>query len=155
LRQRIRTCSTADRAIYKQRLFAIFSFSRAIRPWPKICSRKHGFACWSAAASTTAIQIPTRGYSPSRASGDRCPSRRKKNSSLEDLGGPEAAAPYDPRTKRAAPCCKIAVSRENEQSVQLSLLKIPAYYREVLLLRFTKNWASRKIATVMATPILP
>ena len=44
-------------------------------------------------------------------------------------------------------------SRENEQSVQLSLLKIPPYYREVLLLRFSEELGLEEIAAVLATPI--
>jgi len=45
------------------------------------------------------------------------------------------------------------VTRENEQAVQLSLLKIPAYYREVLLLRFHEELGLEEIAAVLATPL--
>jgi len=80
-------------------------------------------------------------------------SRRKKISSLEDLGDPDGGTPYDPPDERASSVLQMLVSRENEQSVQLSLLKIPAYYREVLLLRFSEELGLEEIATVMATPI--
>jgi RNA polymerase sigma-70 factor (ECF subfamily) len=45
------------------------------------------------------------------------------------------------------------VSRENAKTVQLSLLKIPTYYREVLLLRFHEDLGLEEIATVTATPV--
>jgi RNA polymerase sigma-70 factor (ECF subfamily) len=37
--------------------------------------------------------------------------------------------------------------------VQLSLLKIPAYYREVLLLRFHEELSLEEISGVLARPI--
>ena len=80
-------------------------------------------------------------------------SRRKKISSLEDLGDPESNTPYDPPDERASSVLQMLVSRENEQSVQLSLLKIPSYYREVLLLRFSEDLGLEEIAVVMATPV--
>jgi len=80
-------------------------------------------------------------------------SRRKKLSSLEELGDPESAAPYDPPDERSASVLQLLVNRENAQAVQLSLLKIPAYYREVLLLRFSEELALEEIATVTATPV--
>ena len=43
--------------------------------------------------------------------------------------------------------------RENAEAVQVSLLKIPAYYREVLLLRFSEDLGLQEIAGVTATPV--
>ena len=80
-------------------------------------------------------------------------SRRKKLASLEELGDPETAAPYEPPDERAASALQLLLNRENAQSVQLSLLKIPAYYREVLLLRFSEDLGLEEIAAVTATPI--
>ena len=37
--------------------------------------------------------------------------------------------------------------------MQVSLLKIPAYYREVLLLRFHEELGLEEIAAVLSTPI--
>jgi RNA polymerase sigma-70 factor (ECF subfamily) len=45
------------------------------------------------------------------------------------------------------------LARENQQAVQISLLKIPAYYREVLLLRFHEELGLEEIAGVLAAPI--
>jgi len=80
-------------------------------------------------------------------------SRRKKTASLEDLGDPRSNTPYDPPDEHASSVLQMLVSRENEQSVQLSLLKIPPYYREVLMLRFSEELGLEEIAVVMATPI--
>jgi RNA polymerase sigma-70 factor (ECF subfamily) len=80
-------------------------------------------------------------------------SRRKKTSSLEDLGDPESDTPYDPPDERAASVLQLLVKRENAAAVQLSLLKVPAYYREVLLLRFNEDLGLEEIAAVTATPV--
>lgn len=80
-------------------------------------------------------------------------SRRKKISSLEELGDPESDMPYDPPDERSASVLQMLVNRENAQAVQLSLLKIPPYYREVLLLRFSEDLALEEIAVVTATPV--
>jgi len=80
-------------------------------------------------------------------------SRRKKLASLEELADPESSQPYEPADDRAASALQLLVARENEQAVQLSLLKIPPYYREVLLLRFHEELALDEIANVLSTPI--
>jgi RNA polymerase sigma-70 factor, ECF subfamily len=80
-------------------------------------------------------------------------SRRKKVRSLEDLADPESNQPYEPPDPRAVSALQMLVSRESEQAVQLSLLKIPAYYREVLLLRFHEELGLEEIAGVLSIPI--
>ena len=80
-------------------------------------------------------------------------SRRKKLASLEELGDPDTETPYDPPDERSTSALQLLVNRENAQAVQLSLSKIPAYYREVLLLRFSEDLGLEEIATVTATPI--
>jgi RNA polymerase sigma-70 factor, ECF subfamily len=80
-------------------------------------------------------------------------SRRKKVRSLEELADPESHQPFEPPDERAISALQLLVTRENEQAVQLSLLKIPAYYREVLLLRFHEELGLEEIATVLATPV--
>jgi RNA polymerase sigma-70 factor, ECF subfamily len=80
-------------------------------------------------------------------------SRRKKMRSLEELADPETEQPYEPPDERSVPVLQLLVARENQQSVQLSLLKIPAYYREVLLLRFQEELGLEEIATVLGTPL--
>ena len=80
-------------------------------------------------------------------------SRRKKIASLEDLGDPESNQPFEPPDEHAVSPLEVLVTRENEQAVQFSLLKIPPYYREVLLLRFHEELSLEEISAVLATPI--
>ena len=80
-------------------------------------------------------------------------SRRKKIASLEQLGDSESGQPFDPVDEQSVSPLQLLVSRENQQTVQLSLLKIPAYYREVLLLRFHEELSLEEISAVLATPI--
>lgn len=80
-------------------------------------------------------------------------SRRKKMPSLEDLGEKEGDQPFDPPDEYCHSALQLLLRRENAQAVQLSLLKIPAYYREVLLLRFHEEMGLEEIAAVMSTPI--
>jgi RNA polymerase sigma-70 factor (ECF subfamily) len=80
-------------------------------------------------------------------------SRRKKIRSLDELADPDSDHPYEPPDDRSASALQLLVTRENEQAVQLSLLMIPAYYREVLLLRFHEELGLEEIATVLSTPL--
>ena len=80
-------------------------------------------------------------------------SRRKKFASLEDLTDPETHHPYEPPDERSTSALQLLVARENEQAVQLSLLKIPPYYREVLLLRFREELPLEEIAAILSMPI--
>jgi RNA polymerase sigma-70 factor (ECF subfamily) len=80
-------------------------------------------------------------------------SRRKKMASIEDLGNPEMDQAFDPPDDHAVSALQLLVTRENEQAIQVSLLKIAPYYREVLLLRFHEELNLEEIAEVLATPI--
>jgi RNA polymerase sigma-70 factor (ECF subfamily) len=80
-------------------------------------------------------------------------SRRKKMPSLEDLGDPETNQPYDPPDDHSTSALQLLVTRENEQAVQLSLLKIAPYYREVLILRFHEDLSLDEIAQILSKPI--
>ena len=80
-------------------------------------------------------------------------SRRKKFLSLEELGDPESSQPYEAPDDRAVSALQLLVTRENEQAVHFSLRKIPAYYREVLLLRFHEELGLEEIADVLSMPL--
>jgi RNA polymerase sigma-70 factor, ECF subfamily len=80
-------------------------------------------------------------------------SRRKKIASLDEMGDSDSNQPYEPPDDRSASALQMLVTRENEKAVQLSLLKIAPYYREVLLLRFHEELPLEEIANVLATPI--
>jgi RNA polymerase sigma-70 factor, ECF subfamily len=80
-------------------------------------------------------------------------SRRKRFSSLEELADPESGQPFEPPDDHASSALQLLVTRENEQAVQFSLMKIPAYYREVLLLRFQEELGLEEIASILTTPL--
>jgi RNA polymerase sigma-70 factor (ECF subfamily) len=80
-------------------------------------------------------------------------SRRKKMPSLEGLSNSESNQPYDPPDDHAASALQLLVTRENEQAIQISLLKIAPYYREVLVLRFHEDLNLEEIAQVLSTPV--
>jgi RNA polymerase sigma-70 factor (ECF subfamily) len=80
-------------------------------------------------------------------------SRRKKMPSIEDLGDPEADQVYDPPDEHAVSALQLLLTRENERAIQLSLLKIAPYYREVLVLRFHEELNLEEIAGVLCTPV--
>jgi RNA polymerase sigma-70 factor, ECF subfamily len=80
-------------------------------------------------------------------------SRRKKFASLDEMADADSHQPFEPPDDHAASALQLLVTRENEQAVQLSLLKIPAYYREVLLLRFHEELGLEEIASVLSTPL--
>jgi len=80
-------------------------------------------------------------------------SRRKKIASLEELGDSESNQPFELPDERSVSPLQLLVTRENEQVVQLSLLKIPAYYSDVLLLRFQEELSLEDISTVLSTPL--
>jgi RNA polymerase sigma-70 factor, ECF subfamily len=80
-------------------------------------------------------------------------SRRKKIRSLQELADPEMDQPYEPPDERSTSALQLLVARENAQTVQLSLLKLPAHYREVLLLRFHEELGLEEIAAVLGTPL--
>ena len=80
-------------------------------------------------------------------------SRRKKIASLEELGDSESNQPFELPDEHSISPLQLLVSRESKEAVQLSLLKIPANYREVLLLRFQEELSLEEISAVLATPI--
>jgi RNA polymerase sigma-70 factor, ECF subfamily len=80
--------------------------------------------------------------------------RRKKPQSLESLAGPDEAAPaFDvPDEKSESPLQQV-LREEARAGLQLSLDRVPAIYREVLLLRFQEEMQLDEIATVTGAPI--
>ncbi len=80
-------------------------------------------------------------------------SRRKKFASLDQMADPDSGAPYDPPDQHSASILQLLISQENAQAVQVSLLKIAPYYREVLMLRFQEELNIEEIAAVLNTPV--
>jgi RNA polymerase sigma-70 factor, ECF subfamily len=78
--------------------------------------------------------------------------RQKKPQSLEMLTNPERGAPVEFAGDNASPLEEV-LTQESETSVQTALGKMPAMYREVLLLRFQEEMQLTEIAMVLNAPI--
>jgi len=80
--------------------------------------------------------------------------RRKKPHSLESLGGAEDGVPaFDVQDEKSESPLEQVLNAETREGVQLSLQKLPAVYREVLVLRFQEEMQLDEIATVTGAPI--
>jgi RNA polymerase sigma-70 factor, ECF subfamily len=80
--------------------------------------------------------------------------RRKKPQSLESLAGPkEDAADFDLQDEKSASPLEQVIHAEVRTGVQLSLQRVPAIYREVLVLRFQEELQLDEIAGVTGAPI--
>ena len=79
--------------------------------------------------------------------------RRKKPQSFESLSGPGEEPGFDvPDAKSASPLQQ-ALTGEEAAGVQASLKKLPALYREVLLLRFQEEMQLEEIAAILNAPV--
>src|SRR5690242_948661 len=80
--------------------------------------------------------------------------RRKKPQSLESLAGSdEGAAAFDLQDEKSESPLEQVMHAEVRTGVQLSLEKVPAIYREVLVLRFQEEMQLDEIAGVTGAPI--
>jgi RNA polymerase sigma-70 factor (ECF subfamily) len=80
--------------------------------------------------------------------------RRKKPQSLESLGAWEDDAPsFDVQDEKSESPLQLILREEERTGLQLSLNRVPAIYREVLLLRFQEEMQLDEIATVTGAPI--
>jgi RNA polymerase sigma-70 factor, ECF subfamily len=78
--------------------------------------------------------------------------RSKKPQSLDALTSPDEGAPMEFAGDDPSPL-HLVLDKESEAAVQASLSKLPALYREVLLLRFQEELALAEIASVLGVPI--
>jgi RNA polymerase sigma-70 factor, ECF subfamily len=78
--------------------------------------------------------------------------RQKKAQSLDALTSPEEGAPMEFPGDNPSPL-HLVLTSESEATVQASLEKLPAIYREVLLLRFQEELGLVEIATVLSAPL--
>lgn len=79
--------------------------------------------------------------------------RRKKPQSIDSLAGDDERAEFDVRDDRSESPLESVLQSEQRAGVQQSLQKIPAVYREVLVLRFQEEMQLDEISSVTATPI--
>jgi RNA polymerase sigma-70 factor (ECF subfamily) len=79
--------------------------------------------------------------------------RRKKMQSLDSLTDPEEGTPKEfPALNEPSPL-HLVLTQEEKSGVHASLEKIPAVYREVLVLRFQEEMGLEEIAGVLAAPL--
>lgn len=79
--------------------------------------------------------------------------RSKKMLSLDALIDPEEGTPREFAEENAPSPLHQAMAKQTDAGVQESLEKIPAVYREVLLLRFQEEMRLEEIAGVLGTPL--
>jgi RNA polymerase sigma-70 factor, ECF subfamily len=78
--------------------------------------------------------------------------RQKKAQSLDALTNPDEGAPVEFAGEDPSPLQQV-MTQESESTVQTALGKMPAIYREVLLLRFQEEMQLIEIAAVLDAPI--
>src|SRR5438128_4852033 len=80
--------------------------------------------------------------------------RRKKPESFESLRGAEEDAPaFDLKDEKSATPLESYLNEERREGIHTSLGKIPAVYREVLVLRFQEEMQLEEIAGVLSAPV--
>lgn len=80
-------------------------------------------------------------------------SRRKGTESLEELVDPHGGGGREPRTLADASPLATYESRELGNRLDSALARLPAVYREVLLLRFQEELTLEEIAGVVRAPL--
>jgi RNA polymerase sigma-70 factor (ECF subfamily) len=78
--------------------------------------------------------------------------RRKKAASLEELMDPEAGTGFEPSGREPSPFEELMAGEEGRRMMQV-LSRLPAGYREVLILRFHEDLSLEEIATIIKVPL--
>jgi len=79
--------------------------------------------------------------------------RTKKAQSLDTLTDPEQDHPLQLANEKEPSPLHQVLSQESQETVQASLGKIPAIYREVLVLRFQEELQIEEMAGVLSVPL--
>jgi RNA polymerase sigma-70 factor, ECF subfamily len=79
--------------------------------------------------------------------------RQKKMQSLEALTDPEQGAPFEIAAVNQPSPLHLVLTAEEKTDLHASLDRIPAVYREVLVLRFQEELGLEEIAGVLAAPL--
>lgn len=79
--------------------------------------------------------------------------RQKKMLSLDSLTDPEEGAPMEFAAENQPSPLHLVLTAETQSGVHASLDRIPAVYREVLVLRFQEELGLEEIAGVLAAPL--
>ena len=78
--------------------------------------------------------------------------RRKKSQSLNELMDPEEGTAFDPPAAGPSPFEEVAAGEQSAQMARI-LARIPAAYREVLLLRFQEDLGLEEMSTIVGAPL--
>ena len=78
--------------------------------------------------------------------------RRKRGLSLDELMDPEGGAPFEPSTPTPSPFEQV-LAGEHARRMERTLARIPAVYREVLVLRFQEELGLEELATIVRAPL--
>jgi RNA polymerase sigma-70 factor, ECF subfamily len=79
-------------------------------------------------------------------------SRRKKNDSLDALMNPDEGGGFEPPAATSSPFDDVLAREESARMAQV-LSRIPAGYREVLMLRFQEDLALEEMANIIKAPL--
>ncbi len=79
--------------------------------------------------------------------------RQKKTQSLDTLTDPDQGAPMEFPDEHEPSPLQLVLTTEREASVQASLSRLPAIYREVLLLRFHEELRLEEISAILHAPL--
>lgn len=78
--------------------------------------------------------------------------RRKKGASLDELAETDDGPRFQPASTGASPLEEVVAGQEG-QRIARYLSRLPAVYREVLVLRFREDLALEEIATIIKAPL--
>jgi len=78
--------------------------------------------------------------------------RRKKSDSLDALMNPEDGPGFEPSTAVPSPFEQVATAEQGARMARI-LDRVPAAYREVLLLRFQEDLGLEEMASIMKAPL--
>jgi RNA polymerase sigma-70 factor (ECF subfamily) len=78
--------------------------------------------------------------------------RRKKSQSLDELMDTEEGRGFEPPAAGASPFEQVLSGEQNARMARV-LARIPAAYREVLLLRFQEDLGLEEMATIVRAPL--
>jgi RNA polymerase sigma-70 factor, ECF subfamily len=79
--------------------------------------------------------------------------RRKKPQSLDSLGAGDQDVPFDLKDEQSRSPLDLVLEAEVRTGVELSLERVPAVYREVLVLRFQEELQLEEIAGITGAPL--
>lgn len=78
--------------------------------------------------------------------------RRRNPSSLDEMKDPEGGAPFEPEAGGPSPL-DVAVAHQQQEKFDEALERVPAVFREVMVLRFQEQMKLEEIAKLVRIPV--